>query len=285
MQEDAAKLKERANAVFSGGNYDEALSLYTEALNLLAPPVPPPPFSTPIISDNHDVAVVAEATSTISPPPSDTAATSATTTPPPAAIPATATTQAAETPVTPSVVSASPPEEKPAETPAPAVPEPAAAATPEPSPEELARRKQLADLAALLLNNRSACHLRLGHFEECVADTTRVLATAGFERNVKALDRRAQAYQALGKQDQALADYKAVVEAGESDPERRARARNAIPPLEAQVAARHEREKEELLGKLKDLGNTLLGKIGLSLDNFKMQKDPNTGSYSINFQK
>ena len=38
-------------------------------------------------------------------------------------------------------------------------------------------------------------------------------------------------------------------------------------------------------GKLKDLGNTVLGKFGMSLDNFKMDKDPNTGSYSINFKQ
>ena len=39
------------------------------------------------------------------------------------------------------------------------------------------------------------------------------------------------------------------------------------------------------VGKLKDLGNTVLGKFGMSLDNFKAEKDPNTGSYSINFKQ
>lgn len=40
-----------------------------------------------------------------------------------------------------------------------------------------------------------------------------------------------------------------------------------------------------LAGKLKDLGNTVLGKFGMSLDNFKAVQDPSTGSYSINFQQ
>jgi hypothetical protein len=31
--------------------------------------------------------------------------------------------------------------------------------------------------------------------------------------------------------------------------------------------------------KLKGFGNTILGKFGLSLDNFKMQQDPSTGPY------
>lgn len=38
-------------------------------------------------------------------------------------------------------------------------------------------------------------------------------------------------------------------------------------------------------GKLKDLGNMVLGKFGLSVDNFKAEKDPATGSYSIKFQQ
>ncbi|ERN14887.1 hypothetical protein AMTR_s00032p00162310 [Amborella trichopoda] len=42
---------------------------------------------------------------------------------------------------------------------------------------------------------------------------------------------------------------------------------------------------EVTAGKLKDLGNSILGRFGMSVDNFKAVKDPNTGSYSINFQR
>lgn len=43
-------------------------------------------------------------------------------------------------------------------------------------------------------------------------------------------------------------------------------------------------EMDKMLGQLKDLGNSLLGKFGLSLDNFAMEKDPATGKYSISFK-
>jgi hypothetical protein len=36
---------------------------------------------------------------------------------------------------------------------------------------------------------------------------------------------------------------------------------------------------------LQGLGNTILGKFGLSLDNFQMKKDETTGSYSVQFNK
>jgi len=46
-----------------------------------------------------------------------------------------------------------------------------------------------------------------------------------------------------------------------------------------------EKEKDEMVGKLKDFGNFLLGKVGLSLDNFKVDQNPDTGSYNISFDQ
>lgn len=124
---------------------------------------------------------------------------------------------------------------------------------------------------------------------------------------VKALQRRAAAFEKLERLDEALAGeilaqcmafdaagayaattrppYCADVEAVVALEPANAAAASTVARLKAAVSARNEKLKDEMMGKLKEAGNWVLGKFGLSLDNFKAVQDPATGSYSISFQR
>lgn len=54
-----------------------------------------------------------------------------------------------------------------------------------------------------------------------------------------------------------------------------------LPPRIEQVSAA---EKQEMLDKLKGIGNSMLGYFGLSTDNFQLQQGEG-GGYSLNFKR
>ncbi|RHY18658.1 hypothetical protein DYB25_002654 [Aphanomyces astaci] len=118
-----------------------------------------------------------------------------------------------------------------------------------------------------------------GRPEESIEDCT--MAITSSPKYVKAYMRRSQAYEKLDKMDEALQDVKAVLEIDATIPS----AIDAEKRLSAVVAERQEKMKAEMLDKLKGFGNTILGKFGLSTDNFQMVQDPTTGSYNINFSQ
>lgn len=60
-------------------------------------------------------------------------------------------------------------------------------------------------------------------------------------------------------------------------------ARKALATLPARIATQQEKEKNEMMDKLKELGNGLLGKFGLSTDMFKFDQQPG-GGYNMRFQ-
>ena len=130
---------------------------------------------------------------------------------------------------------------------------------------------------AVYYANRAACFAKLDEHDAVVDDCTEALDLQ--PEYTKALVRRALAKEALDKPDEAVVDAKKAAELDPSDKGTAA----MVPRLEVAAAAKLEKQKEEMLGKMKELGNSVLGKFGLSLDNFKAEKDPNTGSYNISF--
>ena len=124
---------------------------------------------------------------------------------------------------------------------------------------------------SVYFGNRAQCHLADHAWDEAESDCNAALKIDPEYK--KCLLRRASARENLDKLSEALSDYKL---AGSSKDVRR---------LEPIVKERQEKQQKEMMDQLKGLGNTLLGKFGLSLDNFNLQKDDSTGSYSVQFDQ
>ncbi|CAA0806526.1 Tetratricopeptide repeat (TPR)-like superfamily protein [Striga hermonthica] len=122
--------------------------------------------------------------------------------------------------------------------------------------------------------NRAACFAKLGKLEETVKECTKAL-----ELNptyIKALLRRGEAREKLEQYEESIADMTKILELDPSNDQ----ARRNIIRLKPLADEKREKMKEEMIGKLKEMGNSILGRFGMSVDNFKAVKDPNTGSYS-----
>jgi len=101
---------------------------------------------------------------------------------------------------------------------------------------------------------------------------------------VKALLRRMNAYEKMEKYEDALQDAREAL-VNETKSSARKEIQNHISRLERLHREKMQKLQEETMGKLKDLGNSFLSNFGMSLDQFKAEKDPNTGSYNISFGK
>ncbi|XP_062309119.1 tetratricopeptide repeat protein 1 [Osmerus eperlanus] len=130
---------------------------------------------------------------------------------------------------------------------------------------------------AVLFSNRAAARLHLEKNDKAIADCTKAIELK--PDYVRALVRRAELHEKTDKLDEALEDYRAALQLEPSQ----AVARDACLRLPQQIHERNEKLKEEMMSKLKDLGNMFLRPFGLSTSNFQVNQDENTGSYSVNF--
>eukprot|EP00934_Nitzschia_sp_Nitz4_P000379 Nitzschia sp. Nitz4//scaffold96_size78090//15265//16134//NITZ4_005486-RA/size78090-processed-gene-0.45-mRNA-1//-1//CDS//3329560549//379//frame0 len=149
---------------------------------------------------------------------------------------------------------------------------------PEPVTFQLPRQPHGKEMAVYYCN-RAAALLQLQRYDEAIPDCD--VASMLDPTYTKAYVRRSTAYEQSGKTEEALRDAKKALELEPSN----ATIRKTAARLQKAEDERLEQLKEETLGKLKDLGNSILGNFGLSLDNFQAVQDPSTGSYNISFNQ
>lgn len=124
--------------------------------------------------------------------------------------------------------------------------------------------------------NAGLCLMKLDVKEEAVDMLSEAIRHD--EGYLKAYLRRADCYYGLAKWSSAFADYETYEKlGGVLDAEGRSR--------KAASKAKVDEEMQKMLGELKNLGNKILGNFGLSTDNFKFDKDPNSGGYSMRFER
>jgi tetratricopeptide (TPR) repeat protein len=140
-------------------------------------------------------------------------------------------------------------------------------------------------LRAVLNANIAACHVKMGNHKQAVDACTEALHDD--PKYAKALHRRAQANDTISTWTSLTAaekDYSALLEILPNSSPLLPSIRIALQKLKPRLEKAQKEETEEMMGKLKDLGNSVLGRFGLSTDNFQFV--PNgQGGYSMNFVK
>jgi len=130
---------------------------------------------------------------------------------------------------------------------------------------------------AVLYANRGQMKRVLGLNDQAIRNCSKAIELD--PEYLKALLRRAEIYEETDKLDECLADYQKAVELDPKHLEAN-RALRRLPPM---IEERNEKLKAEMFDNLKKLGNMVLNPFGLSTNNFKMEQDPATGGYNMQF--
>jgi len=144
---------------------------------------------------------------------------------------------------------------------------------------------ECAKLRAALNANIGACYVKLGDHKQAIDACSQALIDD--PQYVKALQRRASSNEAVNSWSSLTAaqeDYTTLLKLLPPTSSQFQDADRSLRSLIPRIEAAQKQETAEMLGKLKGLGNSILGNFGLSTDNFKFE--PNgQGGYSMNFSK
>uniref|UniRef100_A0A8C9LJ03 Tetratricopeptide repeat protein n=1 Tax=Piliocolobus tephrosceles TaxID=591936 RepID=A0A8C9LJ03_9PRIM len=137
------------------------------------------------------------------------------------------------------------------------------------------------EMKSIIYSNRAACNVLIKNWNAVIDDCTKSIK---YNNNyIKSYIRRSNAYEQLEKYNDSINDLDKALSL---DPSLLKTYEIKQKKLKTLAEQQLNKEKEEMVGKLKDFGNMLLGKVGLSLDNFEVQKNPNNdGSFNIQFKQ
>jgi len=138
---------------------------------------------------------------------------------------------------------------------------------------------------AILNGNMGACYLRMNNVAEAVERCTESLLDD--PHYIKVLRRRVDCNERIGTWSsltQAQSDLNLISELSPSNSILKSEISQRLKALEGRISAAQNSETREMVAKLKELGNSVLGNFGLSTDNFKLE--PNgQGGYSMQFKQ
>ncbi|KAH0478766.1 MAG: hypothetical protein KVP17_001288 [Porospora cf. gigantea B] len=136
------------------------------------------------------------------------------------------------------------------------------------------------ELASVLFANRAAVSMQRDDMDGAVTDLGEAITLN--PSYSKAYLRRMRVHMQRKKWVEAQQDLNQAIDL---DPAVAISHREVKKLVDNEAHLQFEADKAEMMDKLKGFGNWALGKVGLSMDNFEVQQDPQTGSYNIQFNQ
>ncbi|KAK0233433.1 hypothetical protein IW262DRAFT_1451969 [Armillaria fumosa] len=145
--------------------------------------------------------------------------------------------------------------------------------------------KECVKVRAILNANIGACFVKMNELKQAIEACSEALIDD--PQYVKALQRRAASNDQIGSWASlasAQEDYNALLKLLPPNSPESKETERSLQRLKPRLDDTQKRETAEMLDKLKGLGNSVLGKFGLSTDNFQFV--PNgQGGYNMNFSR
>ncbi|WWC99271.1 hypothetical protein V866_006167 [Kwoniella sp. B9012] len=151
--------------------------------------------------------------------------------------------------------------------------------------ERLDVENDIREMNKAVWGNLAACYIAIKDDKKAVEACTEALKID--PKYIKGLHRRATANERIGDLNALVAakeDYTLLATLLPPTSPLLPSIKRSLFTLPEQIKAEEKKQMDEMMGKLKDLGNSLLGNFGLSTDNFKFEKQEN-GGWGMQFQR